>query len=60
MCLINLTSAQTLYIYKLSNVIMVNKNKNLVFAALQVVLSDFEWFNNSQKFTNVSFVSSFS
>lgn len=38
---------------------MINKNKNLVFAIFQVKILNFEVFNNSQKVTIMSHVSSF-
>ena len=39
---------------------MVNKNKNLVFSAFELVLLDFKYFHNSQKLTVISFIASFS
>ena len=56
----DLTKAQTLCIHKLSKIIIVSKNKYLVFAPFLVVCLDFECFNNGQKFIIVSFISSFS
>lgn len=39
--------AQVLYIYELTEVIIVHKNKNLVFTAFQVVALSLEGFNDS-------------
>ena len=52
----DLTRAQTLCIYELSEVIMVSENEDFVFAAFYVVLSGFKCFDNGQKLTVVSFV----
>ncbi len=42
-----LTRAQTFYIHKLTEVIMVSKDKNFVFAFVQVVAPSLKGFNNS-------------
>ena len=44
--LTNLTKTQALYIYKLIKVIMIDENKDLVFAALEMMILGFEGFNN--------------
>ncbi len=46
--LMNLIRAQTFYIHQLSEIIMVSKDKDLIFAALQVKTLSFQGFNNSQ------------
>ncbi len=43
----DLTRAQTFRIYKLMEIIMVSKDKDLVFAAFQVVVPSFKDFNNT-------------
>ena len=40
--LANLMKTQTLYIYKLTEIIMVNKNENYLFTAFKIVLPDFK------------------
>ena len=57
---VDLTKAQAFHIYELTEVIMVNKDKDLVFAAFQVVVPSLKSFNNSQEFLIVSLVSSLS
>ena len=57
--LANLTKIQTLYIYKLTKVIIVSKNKDLVFIAFQIVALNLKDFNNSQKLLVVSIIISF-
>lgn len=42
----DLTKAQTFCIHELTEVVMVNLDKNLILAAFQVVLPCFEDFNN--------------
>ena len=42
----DMTRAQALCIHVLTKIIMVNKNRELVFAAFQVVASSLERFNN--------------
>lgn len=44
--LLDLTKAQTLYIYQLTGVFIINKNKDLVFAAFEIVVPGFKGFNN--------------
>ncbi len=48
--------AQTFCIYKLMEVVVIHKDKNLVFAAFQVVMLSLKGFNNSQKILVVSLV----
>ncbi len=38
---------------------MVNKDKNLVFAAFQVIVLSLKGFNNSKKLLVISFIASF-
>ncbi len=54
----DLTRAQALCIYELTEVIMVSKDENLVFAAFQVVVPSLKGFNNSQELLIVGFVPS--
>ena len=56
----DLAKTQTFCIYEFSKVIVVSENENLVFANFQIMPPCFEGFNNGQKLTVVSFVSSFS
>ena len=42
----DLTKAQTFYIYKSSKVIMISKNKNMIFAAFWVEFLYLKCFNN--------------
>lgn len=56
---INLLRAKTFGIHKLTEVIVVNKDKNLIFVAFQVVMQSLKDFNNSQKFLIVNLVKSF-
>ena len=55
----NLFGAQALHIHELTEVIMVRKDKNLMFAAFQIVTSRLKGFDNSQKLTVVGLVSYF-
>ena len=57
--LINLIKAQIFRIYKLTKVNIVYKIKDFLFTVFWVVMSSFEQFNNSQKLTIISFISSF-
>ena len=45
--LANLSRAQVFYIYKSTDVIMISKAPNLIFAAFYVVALSFQGFNNS-------------
>ncbi len=56
----HLTRAQAFHIHELTEVIMVSKDEDLVFAAFQVVAPSFEGFNNSQELLIVSLVPSLS
>ncbi len=56
----DLTKAQTFCIYESTEVIIVRKDENLIFAALQVVMPSLKSFNNSQELLIVGFVPSFS
>ncbi len=53
----DLTRAQAFRIYELTEVIMVSKDENLIFAAFQVVAPSLKDFNNSQEFSIVGFIS---
>ncbi len=57
---VDLTRAQAFYIYELTEIIMVSKDEDLVFATFQVVAPSFKDFNNSQELLIVGFVSSLS
>ena len=54
--LIDLLGAQTLYIHKTMEFILVCKDKNLILIAFQVVAPYFEGFDNSQKLNVVGLV----
>ncbi len=56
----DLTRAQAFRIHESAEVIMVNKNEDLVFAAFQVVAPSLKGFNNSQELLIVGFVPSLS
>ncbi len=56
----DLTRAQVFQIPESTEVIMVSKNKDLVFAAFQVVAPSLKGFNNSQELLIVSLVLSLS
>ncbi len=43
---IDLTRAQTFYIHESTEVIMVNKDKNLIFATFQIVTPSLKSLNN--------------
>ncbi len=55
-----LTKAQAFRIHVSTEVIMVSKDKNLIFAALQVVAPSLKGFNDSQELLIVGFVLSLS
>ena len=55
----DLAKTQALRIHELSKVIVVSKNKDLVFATFWIMLPCFEGVNNGQKLTVVSFVLKF-
>lgn len=48
MVLLDLTKTQTFDIYELTEIVVVRKDKQLAFAAFQVVTQSFEYFNNGQ------------
>ncbi len=52
----DLTRAQAFRIHKLTEVIMVSKDEDLIFAALQVVAPSLKGFNNNQELLIVSLV----
>ncbi len=54
--LADLMRAQVFHIHELTEVIMVNKDKDLVFATFQIVALSLKGFNNSQELLIVSFV----
>ncbi len=56
----DLTRAQVFCIHESTEVIMVSKDENLVFAAFQVVAPSLKGFNDSQELLIVSFVLSLS
>ncbi len=57
---VDLTKAQTFCIHKLTEVIMVNKDEDLIFSALQVVVPSLKGFNNSLELLIMGFVPSLS
>lgn len=54
-----LLKAQVFCIHESKKVIIIDKHKNFMLAALLVVSLDLNGFNNSQKFTVISFISRF-
>lgn len=60
MGLIKLIKAQTIYISKFTNIIIVYKDQTLIFIAFELVLQDFTSFNNSSKFIVIGFILKFS
>ena len=56
----NLMRTQAMCVYKVAQVFVISKNKNLVVTTVLIILPYFENINNGQKFTVVSFVLSFS
>ncbi len=54
----DLTRAQTFCIYELTEVIMVNKDKNHIFAVFQVVAPSLKSLNDSQELLIMSLISS--
>ncbi len=56
----NLAKTQTLYIHESTEVVVISKDKNLVFVAFQVVVLSFKSFNNSRELLIVSLVLSLS
>ncbi len=56
----DLAGAQTLCIHELTEVVVVSEDKDLVFAAFQVVAPSLKGFNNSQEHLVMSFVPSLS
>ena len=55
----DLARTQALLIHELSKVILVSENEDLVFETFQIMPPCFECFDDGQKLTVVSFVSSF-
>ena len=55
--LADLSGAQAFRIHETTEVIVVRKDKNLMFTIFQIVTPRLEGFNNSQKFTVMSLVS---
>lgn len=56
--LLNLIKAYLFCIHKLTQIVVVNEDKNLMLIAFQISTSSFKGFNNSQKLTIISFLSS--
>lgn len=52
----NLIRAQTFYIYKLTKVVIVSKDKDFILAAFKVVASSLKSFNSSQELLIVGIV----
>lgn len=55
----NLVKTQTFFINKMTQVVIIDKNKTFIFLILKMILSSFEYFNNSQKFIIKSFIANF-
>ena len=58
--LADLTKAQIFYIHKLTDIIMVKKDKNFIFIVFQIMMPKLKDFNNSLEFLIISFVPSVS
>ncbi len=56
----DLAKARTLHIHELTEVVIISKDKDLMFTAFQVVASSLKIFKNSQEFMIVSLVPSLS
>lgn len=56
----NLFYAQILCIYKMRNIVIVNREKNLILAVFKIVTSSFESFNHCKKINIINFVLSVS
>lgn len=56
MDLADLRKTQVFCIHELSEIIMVNKDEDLVFPTLQVVMSSFKAFDNSRKLLIMGFL----
>ena len=54
--LANLAKAQIFYIHKLMGVFMINKDKDLIFIAFQIMTSSLQGFNNRHKFLIMNLV----
>ena len=59
LCPADLSGTQVLYIYKTTEVIVVRKDKNLIFAAFQVMAPSLKCLNNGKKLAVLGLVSSF-
>ena len=57
---LDLMKAQVLYIHESTEVVMVRKDKDLIFAAFQVVAPSFKSFNNGQELLIVGLVAGLS
>ncbi len=57
--LADLAEAQTLCIYELTEIVVVDKDEDLMFAALQIVAPSLKHFNNSSDLLIVGFIPSF-
>lgn len=55
----DLVEVQVLYIYILTEVVIINNNKIIIFAAFQVMTLSHEGFNDNQNFIIVSFILGF-
>lgn len=51
--------AEIFYIHKIIKIVIIFKNKNLVFATFQIILPSFEYYNNIQQLAIIDFVSNF-
>lgn len=55
----DLSKTKAFYNYKLTKVVIVSKYEHFILRTLQIVVPDLEYFDNGQKFTAMSFISSF-
>ena len=59
MSLSNLTRTLAFCVHELAKIIMIGKHKHFGLVNFEIMPPSFESFNNNQKFTDMSFVSSF-
>ena len=54
--LIDLLKAQTFYIHKILEIVIIYKNKNFILIAFQILMLTLKYFNNNKKLAIVSFI----
>ena len=53
--LINLFKTQVFCIHKIIEIILISKNKNLIFIALKIIMTSLKCINNNQEIAIMSF-----